>query len=64
MLCINAESPGLVLLLHHYNRAFARGGDGFDVLLLKKLLDMMLDFFIFHQRAIIDWSIRQRLTGG
>jgi len=41
--------PSLVLLLHQYNRASARGGSGSDVPLLKKLLDLMPDFVILHQ---------------
>jgi hypothetical protein len=51
---INAKLPSSVLLLHQYNRASARGGVGSDVPLLKKLLDLMLDFLILHQRASID----------
>jgi hypothetical protein len=46
---INAESPSLVLLLHQYNGASARVRVGSDVPLLEKLLDMLLDFVIFHQ---------------
>jgi hypothetical protein len=55
---MNEKLPSLVLLLHQYNRAFARGGFGSDVPLLKKLSDLTHDFVILHQRESIDWSIR------